>query len=67
MCYSLLYLDLPQKNVSLNPEGPLGIYLCDVTFPAVWIACSVCSIKQYNRAKRGGRMEFLIHKLSITC
>ena len=23
---------------SLNPEGSLGIYLCDVTFPAVLIA-----------------------------
>ena len=26
---------------SLDPEGPLGIYLCDVTLPAVFVRCSV--------------------------
>ena len=32
MCYSLLYLNLPQKNgFSLNPESPFKV--CDVTFP----------------------------------
>ena len=24
---------------SLNPEGPLGSYLCDVTLPALLITC----------------------------
>ena len=26
---------------SLNPEGSLGIYLCDFIFPALLITCSV--------------------------
>ena len=26
---------------NLNPEGPSGIYLCDVTFPTLLITCSV--------------------------
>ena len=40
MCYSILYFKpSTEKNdslvvlKSLNPEGPLGNYLCDVTLP----------------------------------
>ena len=32
------------KKVNLNREGPLGIYLYGVTFPAVLITCSVSNL-----------------------
>ena len=36
---------------SLNPEGPLGSYLCDVTLPALSITCQFlfCGTKKINR------------------
>ena len=46
MCYSILYFKpFTEKNdssvvlKSLNPEGPSGSYLCDVTLPALSIMC----------------------------
>ena len=35
---------------SLNPEGPLGSYLCDITLPALLImSVSFCGTKKINR------------------
>ena len=46
MCYSILYFKpSTEKNddlvilKSLNPKGPLGSYLCDVTLPSLLISC----------------------------
>ena len=48
MCYSVLYfIPSTEKNdslvvlKSLNPEGPLGNYLCDVTLPIAFDHVSV--------------------------
>ena len=57
MCYSILFSHLPQKNDrsvvlnSLNPEGPIGSYLCDVTLRALLITCQFlfCGTKKINR------------------
>ena len=36
---------------SLNPEGPLGSYLCDITLPSLLITCQFlfCGTKKINR------------------
>ena len=55
MCYSILYFKpFTEKNdssKSLNPEGPLGSYLCDVTLPVLLIRCQFlsCRTKEVNR------------------
>ena len=57
MCYSILYFTLStEKNdssvvlKSLNPEGPLGSYLCDVTLPSLYhVSVSSCGTKKINR------------------
>ena len=58
MCYSILYFTpSTEKNdssvvlKSLNPEGPSGSYLCDVTLPALLIRCQFlfCVIKKIKQ------------------
>ena len=39
------------SSKNLNPEGPLGRYLCDVTLPTLLITCQFlfCGTKKVNR------------------
>ena len=47
--FSSVFKPDTEKMASLNPENPLGIYMCDITFPAISITCSVSFLwNKYN-------------------
>ena len=37
--------------MSLNPEGPLGSYLCDITLPALLIMCQFLFYGQESKQR----------------
>ena len=62
MFYSILYFKpSTEKNdslkvlMSLNPEGPLGSYLCDFTLPCSFDHASVSLKVEVNITEHGGK------------
>ena len=57
MCYSILFSNLPQKKwqfsyfKNLNPEGPLGSYLCDITLPPLLVTCQFLFCGQESKQR----------------